>query len=171
MADDMREAKVMKDFLMEAASGIGPTLGPEEDWMPTAFLVAQDGSMVISPLIEWGDDDERADTIAALALVIEQREIVTVGMVHTIWMLMLFGGTTEEALNTSPRPRDHPQRSEAVMVMALTAEEVAMASAAIERHKDSPPTIREWIDEPGEVEGALSTPILEALRKVRYGRS
>jgi hypothetical protein len=169
--DDIKDVRVLSEMLRGAAEQIRPTLGSEDDWMPIAFLVGQDDGLTVLPLTGWGSDEERAGTIGALAQVVVDREGAAIGLVSTIWMLTVLGGTSEEALNITPRPRDHPLRSEAVLVLTLTAEEVAMASAAIERNPDGPPTLREWELGNAEAEGAITTPLTNALRKVRDGRS
>jgi hypothetical protein len=137
------------------------TLKPDEDWAPVAFIVQDDLQVKIHTTTGWATDGERSLYIQTLADEALGSKAVSVGMVNTIWYRIIDAGE-----NSKPRPRDDPDRLEAVQVATLSADKTLLAQAGITRHTNEPPTLGEWTVGSLEEGGSL-TPILEALRKVR----
>lgn len=155
---------VLNEFLRDAAASIGPTLLPEQDWAPIAFVVNEHRNMDVVAG-DWATDAEQWAFYEQLAEEIVSRRGVAVGLVAPIWMLK-----TEIAgrgLANEPRPRDHPLREEALQVMTLSADRNLVAYATVTRTETDPPKLGEWELEEGELEGVMTALVIEALRKVK----
>jgi len=163
---DMRDLSELNEFIRTAAIGVGTHLGPDSDWAPVAFLVTSDGDMKIVATDGWNNDRERKRYLDQISEAIINIRAVAVGMVSTIWMLTIAKDKNYYPF-VHPRPREHPQREEALLVIAMSAEESITAIATIDRHSNQPPSLREWEIVEDEVEGDMPIPLRNALRKVK----
>jgi hypothetical protein len=158
---DLREVEGLNLHLRGAVMNIRESLRPDEDWAPVAFVVEEDLKVEIYAAAAWSGDAERDAYIATLAEETLKSKAVAVGLVNTVWYR-----TVDEQEDGKPRPRDDPNRLEAVQVATLSAHKTLLAHAGITRHDKEPPTLGEWTVGSLE-EGGTLAPILEALRKVR----
>jgi hypothetical protein len=154
----------LTEFLQGAVETIGQDLEPDSDWVPTAFLIAPGNQMVLIATEGWTNEQEFAAYVAGLCRQIIERRAKAFAMVSTIWTLEHM--SKEELARLTVRPRDHPERVEAVLIATYSADKTLTALAVIDRHPDSPPTLREWKVGKGDVEGGVATPLIEALREV-----
>lgn len=147
-------------YLRTAVSQIRESLKPDEDWAPVAFVVEPDVQVKIHTAV-WTGDEERDAYFQKIADEALASRAIAVGMVNTIWYREV---DVDEP--TKPRPRDDPNRLEAVQVATMTADQTLLAHASITRHPMQSPTLGEW--KVGDVEeGGVLTPVQESLRKVR----
>jgi hypothetical protein len=153
----------LTEFLQGAVEAIGEDLDPDADWAPTAFLISPGNEMVLISTEGWSNEREFEAYIARLCREIIERRAKAFAMVSTIWTLEM---SAEELARLTVRPRDHPDKVEAVLIATYSAHANVTAQAVIERHPNSPPTLKEWLVTDSPVEGGVATPLLEALREV-----
>lgn len=163
---DLRNLPELSAFIRDAAEGIGPTLAPEADWAPVAFVVKPDGSLRIVGSEGWTNDEQRDKFLGVVITEIARERAVACGMIAVIWAVTFMGDGSPIELET--RPREHPQRAEMLHVLCYSADEKLSATAAIERSTGHP-ALREWEQWGGPEEGGTTAPLQAALRKVRDG--
>jgi hypothetical protein len=163
--EDLRNIRTLSEFLRGAVETLAPTLGPEEDWLPTVFLIKDDGIPVIIHTDGWANDEQRMSFVREIVQRLMETKAVAFGMIATVWTY-----DSKKDIPLPPyivRPRDSPDRMEAVQVLTCSANLTIVALTPIERHPISHPTLREWEVVDGLAEGDMVTPFQQALRRVR----
>ena len=127
------------DFLQRAAREVGNRFTlPEADWAPMGFILGPDGSMTVIELLELADDkDVAAIALGALAVV---HDAVAVGLVLSTWQVV------SATRDIEPRPSQHPDRFEALVIEVIERARDRIWIARIERRDDGPPALLEFED-------------------------
>lgn len=142
---------------------------PDDDWVPTVLIHAENTEkLYILPLDPFLVNDEHGKDRLVDAIrdfVIEQRASA-VSIVASAWRAT-FEGVFHPEAPPPVRPRDAPNREEALVVTTIDADGVTASSAPILRDGIKPPTLGEWEEEGGLLSGRFVDPFRDALKIVR----
>lgn len=150
----------VKDSVREIQSGFTES---DDDWIQIGFIVAG-SSLNILPLDPLMDDKERLSTEILPALIKDRGATLVVLLLNT-WMVKL----DQANFHGDLQPSKHPDRMETLSLHEFTPAGCGRwATAQIERHDATPPTLADWETIPGahSQEGRFSESIVEALRDV-----
>lgn len=154
--------------MRQSVERVGRGLGPDDDWMPIAFMVNADQEVAVVATPGWSNDDEKYQFTAALALQAIAHHAVCMGIVATTWMLTFTPDDPEYAQagqGIYVRPSQSPERKEAVVVMTTTRDVSTMSIAMIKRRQRRHPQLSEWDITDDRKEGArLEGDMLDPLR-------
>lgn len=150
---------------------VGKDLAPDDDWEPIAFLLHDDESRSLLPLVYENDEQKDLWANALLpALVVGTRPKI-VSMVQTAWFVE---APPDAILEGTVRPRDDPNRKEGVVVTCVASNDEQVWQAMIERREGKPPKLGEWMLIGGpnaETMGRFIDPLRRALRVANTGEA
>jgi hypothetical protein len=154
--------ELLCDLMVDGATMVRETLGPEDDWDLVGHFVSGEGVYVapFHPLF-FSNDETRREFFSLVAKIIKEKDIFMVGLIGTYWSADV--NSVEDILT---RPEDNPNRYEAVVVSVMDEERYLSRFARIERHPDAPPTLGEWEGGMSDVPaGVVVEEIQKALRE------
>jgi hypothetical protein len=151
------------ELVMKRAEWIGSTFTePDTDWQPVAIIYALKRQSVLP--LQWGDPGgQRYVMEIQLPIVLRAEQAAAVVLVLPVWR-------TEREGAGQPAPSQTPNRTEHLLVQAMSAIGHYLRMAEIHRSATAPPTLGEWVDVLDGVEkitGRGVEPIRRAL--VRQG--
>lgn len=131
--------RVMKD----GAKLIGERFtDPDADWAPIMMFVTRDGQ-IGQALLDLPDDFAGRDVIAEqITALLSQAQAVEACLVVSTWVVDVPEGDWE--VMEGQRPRDHPDRREALSLTWVTADHAQMEMARIKRYPGQPPKLAAW---------------------------
>jgi len=149
---------------------------PDDDWQGVFVFTGEDEINYYLPAT-FGDDNEK--TLFAHVLIptiIRKQKPSIVCSVLSAWTIKISapeGFDPDHPPETyadlhEPRPSEHPDRMELLILTAITAERVQMWTAKIVRNTKQPPTLdpwKLWPDDSGS-SGQFIEPIQQTLREV-----
>lgn len=150
---------------------LGPTLSPDDDWMPTCFLLSgkQMSIAAIDPSYMASEATKDQLTKVVLPGLIQESGADAFAMVLTAWVVAVpatpYGQAqiNRETGASKLRPSLHPGRTEAVLLTLVTGSESAVLSAEIVRKDGKSPTLKPWSEAPSEVSGRFVDPVRRAF--------
>jgi len=163
------------DTVRDGVEQVGGQLGPEDDWLPMAFLEREDPestdgvaelTMVgIDP--EYMDEEERKEFLGSVVLpsIVEKMKARKYAFLSTAWMAKV-GREEDGSVDTSIPPSEHPDRMEVVIITACDREIAEFCYAEIIRTPDHPPMLTPWetMARGIEVEGRFIDSVREVMR-------
>jgi hypothetical protein len=138
---------------------------PDDDWTMFLMVEVMEGKILMIELPpEWANSDSLKEALAAvLAEYVQHTKLLKIGMISSTWQVA-GEGDFEEAMQ-GRRPSEHPDRFEAVIVVAADPEIQKMTTAKIVRTETEPPVLEPWIEaERVDVAGRLMGPLIQAFR-------
>ena len=144
---------------------------PEDDWEPIAFLELEEGNAIPAlPMGMYMQSVQGKELLARMILpmAIDHFGAKRIVLLLSVWMAQ---GYSKEEIESGEymAPSKHPERTEHIQLLELTADGVQRHSMAqIIRHEDSPPTLGEWddLEELENFEGRFIDPLVAALKEV-----
>jgi hypothetical protein len=127
---------------------------PADDWMPIALVELPGGHVAVSPLpTELLDSDVGKDAMVnALCAVARQFKAHKLALVLSTWVSKVPNTPEARALADrgqfpgGMRPRDDPDREEALYVVVYDGERTELHHAPILRSRRRPPKLGEWAE-------------------------
>src|SRR5262245_25376818 len=168
----MRTPEGLGAHMRSSVERLGRGLAPEDDWMPVAFLVNEDQKIDIVSTPGYANDAEKDAYVAAIGIAAIAHNATCIGMVATTWMVKFDKGDRPQSGVVVPRPSNHPDRVEAVIVVTTSTDVSTIATADISRHAGRPPSLGPWeiMDDRASgtrLEGDMLAPLRAALEVVK----
>lgn len=148
------------DAIRSMIADIGRGFRPDEDWMPTIFLLADDGLVVAGIDPEFMSSEPSKDQLADIVIpgLILQSKARMAAMVTTSWMVKVAPGTTygraqfdDHGLRLGPSL--HPGRVEVATLLVCDAANSTFHTSEIARSPDAAPRLGAWEAPPGATAG------------------
>lgn len=136
----------LREWIQRAAAGM-PFTNPDDDWVPTAFLVSpRQGITVVGmpALVQAGIAPEQKDAVVgALGDEARRYKATRLGIVVSTWTTNV--PRSDFDAGNWVMPSESPAREEQLVVYALSRFDPAQASLAkIIRHPSRPPMLGPW---------------------------
>jgi hypothetical protein len=147
--------------ICSGAESLALTLKPNADWKPMLFLYGPDpdARADVFPLLGLDDAASKnhlVDVVIPRLVRQHGHPEGALAFVSTVWMLERRDTSREEAERVARAGiEDHPDRTEAVLVIACNPDEQRMTVARITRHRSRPPTLGAWASYPAAGTGRL----------------
>ena len=140
---------------------------PDDDWVFTMFGMNRRGEaeIVAADAAFFSSDETKDNLVAALSQITREREYVALATLVSTWRVEYEKGSEGYDDPFRVMPSQHPDRREALMIVAVDryGDEVYMAD--IVRHDGAPPTLEPWERQPGDQHtGRFIEPLRTALR-------
>jgi hypothetical protein len=137
---------------------------PDEDWRAMAFLDHGDETRFYECAEAMVSVGAKNTLAQFLRREVAENHSTAFVMLNSVWMVKPPQGMPLEEATAGPRPSEHPDRIEALIVVGYTREEVYAYEALITRHEDEPPTLGPWTEwKDADVAGRFVDDIREAL--------
>lgn len=136
--------KGLREWIQQSAAS-QPFTEPDEDWVPTAFLVGRRDIAVVGmpALASTTDSDAKDLVIRTLGEEARRAKTVVLGLVVSAWVTRVEKADFDSG--NWVMPSESPNRTEELVVYVLSRFDLAQTSAAeIIRHPSGPPTLGPW---------------------------
>ena len=149
MTNELGNIEELSELLRDAVGRIADAFDePDDDIVPVMSLVPESGENVMLALdYKWMESEETKDSLVANVMLpaITGVGAKTVGTVFSVWTAQPEEGQDWEDM---PRPSEHPDRQEAVLVTVMDSFNVRTWMVPLVRHDESVPTLGEWKELP-----------------------
>lgn len=166
MTSELSNIEDLSEILREAVERIAENFDePDDDFVPVMSLVPESGENVMLALdYKWMQDDKTKDSLVKTVMIpaITGVGAKTVGTVFSVWTARPEKGQSYEDM---PRPSEHPDREEAVIITVMDSFNVRTWMIPLNRHEGAVPTIGEWSELPANgFSGRFVEDVQSALR-------
>lgn len=156
----------LSDLLREAVAKIAEGFDePDDDFVPVMSLVPESGENVMLAFDgQWMQDDSTKDRLVETVMVpaITGVGAKTIGTVFSVWLARPKKGESYEDM---PRPSEHPDREEAVIVTVMDSFNVKTWMVPLNRPEGQMPSIGDWEELPvNAFSGRFIEDVQSALR-------
>lgn len=144
-----------RDRVIGYVADEGERLGPDEDWSTEMLMSLPDDKMSLV-MVDPGMPGPLLGPV--LAGIVRSENPMSIAFVASAWTVL--GSLAEEGV----LPADSPHRVEIVMVAMIDHEGMTLSQAEVKRGGPHP-TLGEWDHyAQGEFDGAIASPLQEAMR-------
>lgn len=149
MTNELANIEELSELLREAVGRIADAFDePDDDIVPVMSLVPESGENVMLALdYKWMENDETKDRLVTNVMVpaITGVGAKTVGTVFSVWTAQ---PEQYQDWQDMPRPSEHPNRQEAVLVTVMDSFNVRTWMIPIIRPEGEVPTLGDWRELP-----------------------